>query len=32
MAVLDMLKTTNFSWQATAESPEHASINDERTE
>jgi predicted PurR-regulated permease PerM len=32
MAVLDMLKTTNFSWQATAESPEHASINDKRTE
>lgn len=32
MAVLDMLKTTNFSWQANAESPEHASINGKRIE
>jgi predicted PurR-regulated permease PerM len=32
MAVLDMLKTTNFSWQVNAESPEHASINGKRIE
>jgi predicted PurR-regulated permease PerM len=27
LAVLDMLKTTNFSWQADAESAQHASLN-----
>jgi predicted PurR-regulated permease PerM len=32
MAVLDMLKTTNFSWQGNAESPEHASIDGKRIE
>lgn len=27
LAVLDMLRTTNFSWQATQGSPEHATLN-----
>lgn len=32
LAVLDMLKTTNFSWQATSESPQRVSLNGKRTE
>ena len=32
LAILDMLETTNFSWQATPDSSEHATLNAKPTE
>ncbi len=32
LAVLDMLRTTNFSWQATPDSPQHATFHAKPTE